>query len=62
MGVARSGQDTGSEHKGRSACYLADFGNSIGVGFVSSASIALSECPTTGWGEDGGWDVHQYFN
>jgi len=47
MGVARSGQDTGSEHTGRSACYLADFGNSIGVGFVSGASIALSECPTT---------------
>jgi hypothetical protein len=43
MGVACSGKDTRSEHTGRSACYLADFGNSIGVGFVSSASIALGE-------------------
>jgi hypothetical protein len=48
MGVARSGQDTGSEHTGRSACYMADVGSSIGVGFVSSASITLSEHPTTG--------------
>ena len=33
---------------GSTCFYLADVGNSIGVGFVSSASITLSERPTTG--------------
>jgi hypothetical protein len=48
MGVAGIGQDAGSEHTGRPAYYLADSGNPIGVDFVSSASIAMSERPTTG--------------
>lgn len=31
-----------------SGCHMADVGNSIGAGFVSSASIALSEGSSTG--------------